>query len=72
MKLKSHLEEARKIKETYKIQMEEKQCLEIKIEAHKEEVEKREKILKYYLKQIIDNLNNLEVEFGQEEKILEK
>jgi len=40
MKLKYQLEESRKIEETYKSQMEEKQCLEDKIEALKKEAMK--------------------------------
>jgi hypothetical protein len=74
MKLKSQLEEARKIEETYKIQMEEKQCLEAEIEAlrkeaikekqcletERKEAEKREKILTDHLKERTDDLNQLE------------
>jgi hypothetical protein len=40
--------------------------------AHKEEVEKREKILTDHIKERTDNLNKLQVEFGQEERRLEK
>ena len=63
MILKGHLEEARRIEETLEDQ---RQCLEIKIEAQKEEVEKREKILTDCLKERTDDLNQLEVEFGQQ------
>jgi hypothetical protein len=40
MKLKSQLEEAKNIEETYKSQMEEKQCLEVEIEALRKEAMK--------------------------------
>jgi hypothetical protein len=46
--------------------------LEIKITSWKEEAEKREKILIDHLKEIIDDLNQLEAKFGQEERRLEK
>jgi hypothetical protein len=69
MMLKGQLEEARRIEETLEDQ---KQCLEIKIAAQKEEAEKREKILTDHLKERTDDLNQLEAEFGQEEKRLEK
>jgi flagellar motor switch protein FliM len=42
------------------------------IEAQKEEEEMREKILTNHLKEKTNNLNQLEVEFGQEEKVLEE
>jgi hypothetical protein len=45
--------------------------LEIKIAAQNEEVEKRENILKDHFKERTDELNKLEEEFGQEEKMLE-
>jgi hypothetical protein len=41
--LKVQIEEAKRIEETYKSQIEEKQCLEVKIIAQRKEVEKREK-----------------------------
>jgi hypothetical protein len=46
--------------------------LEANIATQKEEAEMREKILTYYLKEITNDLNHLEVEFGQEEKRLEE
>jgi hypothetical protein len=46
--------------------------LETNIEAQKEEAEMREKILIDHLKEITNDLNQLEVEFGQEEKGLEE
>jgi hypothetical protein len=46
--------------------------LESNIEAHKEEAEMREKILTCHLKEITDDLNQLEAKFGQEEKGLEE
>jgi hypothetical protein len=46
--------------------------LEAKIEAHKEEAKMRENILTDHIKEITNDLNPLEVEFGQEEKGLEE
>jgi hypothetical protein len=46
--------------------------LEANIAAKKEESEMREKILTYHLKERINDLNQLEVEFGQEGKGLEE
>jgi septal ring factor EnvC (AmiA/AmiB activator) len=48
--------------------MEEKQCLEAEIK----EAEKRENILTDHLKEITEDLNQLESEFDQEERRLEK
>jgi hypothetical protein len=42
--------------------------LEANIEAQKEEAEMREKILVDHLKERTNDLNQLEAEFGQEEK----
>jgi hypothetical protein len=46
--------------------------LEANIAAQKEEVEMREKILTYHLKERTNNLNQLEGEFGHEEKGIEE
>jgi hypothetical protein len=46
--------------------------LETNIAAQKEEAEMREKILTDHLKEITNDLNHLEAEFGQEEKGLEE
>jgi hypothetical protein len=46
--------------------------LESNIEAQKEEAKMREKLLTYHLKEITNDLNQLEVDFGQEEKGLEE
>jgi hypothetical protein len=46
--------------------------LEANIEAQKEEAEMREKILIDHLKERTNDLNQLEAEFGQEEKGLEE
>jgi hypothetical protein len=46
--------------------------LEANIEKQKEEAEMREKILTYRLKEITNDLNQLEAEFGQEDKGLEE
>jgi chromosome segregation ATPase len=67
--LRTQLEEARKIEENIEYQ---KKCLETKIVAQKEEVEMREKILTYHLKERTNDLNHLEDEFFQEEKGLEE
>jgi chromosome segregation ATPase len=67
--LRTWLEEAKRIEETLEYK---KQCLEANIIAQKEEAEKREKILTYHLKERIDDLNQLEEEFGQEERRLEE
>jgi hypothetical protein len=67
--LRTQLEEARKIKENLEYQ---KQCLDTNIATHKEEAEMKEKILIDHLKERTNDLNQLEVEFGQEEKGLEE
>jgi chromosome segregation ATPase len=46
--------------------------LETNIASQKEEAEMRENILTNHLKEIFNDLNHLEVEFGQEEKGLEE
>jgi hypothetical protein len=46
--------------------------LEANIATHKEEAEMREKILTDHIKERTNDLNHLEVEFGQEEKGLEE
>jgi hypothetical protein len=65
----TQLEEAREIKENIEYQ---KQCLEANIAAQKDEAEMREKILTDHLKERTNNLNRLESDFGQEEKVLEE
>jgi hypothetical protein len=67
--LRAQLEEARRIEETLEYQ---KQCLEANIATQKEEAEKRENILTDHLKERTDDLNQLEEEFGQEERRLEE
>jgi hypothetical protein len=67
--LRARLEESRKIEENIEYQ---KQYLEAKIAAHKEETKIREKILTDHLKERSNDLNQIEVEFGQEEKGLEE
>jgi hypothetical protein len=46
--------------------------LEANIEAHKEEEEIRENILTNHLKERTNDINQLEEEFGKEEKGLEE
>ena len=46
--------------------------MEANIEAQKEEAETREKILTDHIKEITNDLNQLEAKFGQEEKGLEE
>jgi hypothetical protein len=46
--------------------------LEANIAAEKEEAEMREKISTDHLKEITNDLNQLESEFGQEQKVLEE
>jgi hypothetical protein len=46
--------------------------LEANIESQKEEEEMRENILTDHLKERNNDLNHLESEFGQEEKVLEE
>jgi chromosome segregation ATPase len=72
MNLKVQIEEARRIEETYKSQIEEKQCLEAEIVAQRKEAEKRENILTDHLKEIYEDLNQLEAEFSQQERRLEE
>jgi chromosome segregation ATPase len=67
--LRAQLEEARRIEETIEYQ---KKCLEANIATQKEEAEKREKILMDHLKERTNDLNQLEEEFGQEERRLEE
>jgi hypothetical protein len=52
--------------------MEEKQCLEALRKEERKEAEKRENILTDHLKERTEDLNQLEAEFGQEERRLEK
>jgi hypothetical protein len=65
MMLKGQLEEAKRIQETLKDQ---KQYFKVKIAVQKEEEEKREKILIDLLKEITEDINQLEAEFSQREK----
>jgi hypothetical protein len=58
--LKAQIEEARRIEETYKIHMEEKQFLESKISTQRKESEKRENILTDHLKERSEKFNKLE------------
>jgi hypothetical protein len=67
--LRNQLEEARRIEETLEYQ---KKCLEANITTQKEEAEKRENILTNHLKERTDDLNQLEEEYGQEERRLEE
>jgi hypothetical protein len=67
--LRTQLEEARKIEENLEDQ---KQYLEANIVAQKEEEEVRDNTLTDHLKEITNNLNQLEEDFGQEEKELEE
>jgi chromosome segregation ATPase len=67
--LRAQLEEARRIEENLKSK---NKCLEANIAAQKEEVEKRQKILMDHLKERTNDLNQLEEEFGQEERRLEE
>jgi hypothetical protein len=67
--LKAQLEESRRIEETLEYQ---KKCLEANIAAQKEDVEKRENILMDHLKERTNDLNQLEEEFGQEERRMEE
>jgi hypothetical protein len=67
--LRAQLEEARRIEETLEYQ---KKYLEANIAAQKEDTEKREKILMDHLKERTKDLNQLEEEFGQEERRMEE
>ena len=67
--LRAQLEEPRKIEENLEYQ---KQYLEANIATQKEEAKIRQKILTDHLKEITNDLNHLEAEFGQEEKGLEE
>jgi len=68
MMLKGQLEEAKRTEETLEDQ---KQYLEIKMAAQKEEAKKREKILTDHLKERTNDLNQLEADFSQNERKLE-
>jgi hypothetical protein len=63
--LRSQLEEARSIEETLEYQ---NKCLEANIATQKEDTEKREKILMDHLNERTNDLNQLEEEFGKEER----
>ena len=65
MNLRTQLEEAKKIEENLEYQ---KKCFETNIAAQKEETKMREKRLTDHLKERTNDLNQLEAEFGQEEK----
>jgi hypothetical protein len=67
--LRTQLEEARRIEETIEYQ---KICLEANITTQKEEAKNREKIWTDHLKERNDDLNQLEEEFGQEERRLKE
>jgi chromosome segregation ATPase len=67
--LRTQLVEARKIEENLEYQ---KQHLKANTTTHKEEAKIRENILTDHLKEITNDLNQLEEEFGQEEKGLEE
>jgi hypothetical protein len=67
--LRAQLEEARRIEETLEYQ---KKCLEANIATQKEDAEKRENILMDHLKERTNDLNQLEEEFGQEERRMEE
>jgi myosin heavy subunit len=67
--LRAQLEEARRIEETLEYQ---KKCLEANIAAQKKDAEKRENILMDHLKERTNDLNQLEEEFGQEERRMEE
>jgi chromosome segregation ATPase len=67
--LRAQLEEARRIEETLEYQ---KKCLEANIAAQKEDAERRENILMDHLKERTNDLNQLEEEFGQEERRMEE
>jgi chromosome segregation ATPase len=67
--LRAQLEEARRIEETLEYQ---KKCLEANIAAQKEDSKKRENILMDHLKERTNDLNQLEEEFGQEERRMEE
>ena len=67
--LRDQLEQAIRIEETLEYQ---KKCLEANIATQKEEAKKREKILMDCLKERTNDLNQLEEEFGREERRLEE
>jgi hypothetical protein len=67
--LRAQLEEAIIIEETLEYQ---KKCLEANIATQNEEAEKRENIFMDHLKERINDLSQLEEEFGQEERRLEE
>jgi chromosome segregation ATPase len=67
--LRTQLEEARKIEENLEYQ---KKYLEANIAAQKEEAEMIENILTDHLKERTKDINQLETNFGQEEKRLEE
>jgi hypothetical protein len=52
--------------------LKEKNCLEVKVVSQRQEVKKREEILTSHLKEISEDLNKLEAEFGQQERRLEE
>jgi hypothetical protein len=60
MNLKFQVEEAIRIDEACKSQLEEKQCLEAEILAQSKEAEKREESLTSHIKERYEDLNKLE------------
>jgi hypothetical protein len=54
------------IEETLKDQLKEKQCLEVEAVPQRKEEDKREESLTIHIKEIYEDLNNLEVEFSQQ------
>jgi hypothetical protein len=60
MNIKYQLEESRRSEETYKIHMEEKQCLEAEIAVQRKEAKNRDNILTDHLKEILEDFNKLE------------
>jgi chromosome segregation ATPase len=67
--LRAQLEEDRRSEETLEYQ---KKCLEANIATKKEDTERRENILMDHLKERTNDLNQLEEEFGQEERRMEE
>ena len=67
--LRDQLEDVRRVEETLEYQ---NKCLEANITSQKEEEKRRENILMDHLKERTNDLNQLEEEFGQEERRIEE
>jgi hypothetical protein len=60
MNLKVQVKESKRVEETYKRQLEEKQCLKAKLLAQRKESKKTKQILTSHIKERSEDLKNLQ------------